>query len=503
MLLRNPVIPGFHPDPSITRVGEDYYLATSTFEYFPGVPIYHSRDLIHWRCIGHCLTRESQLDLKGKEASQGIYAPSLRYHNGRFYMITTLIPEVLNFFVWADDPASPWSEPVIVDQPGIDPSLLFDEDGKVYCTSQGPGGVIQSEIDIETGRRKTLWQPIWEGSGWVSPEGPHLYNVDGTYYLFVAEGGTQYGHMVTVARSDSPWGPFESYSENPILCHCTARGASTPINGTGHADLIQGHDSSWWAVFLAFRPVAGRFHHLGRETCLAPVTWQDGWPMIGEAGTIKPVMELEGLPPVPVPPEPTRDDFDGEALAPPWNFLRNPNEADWSLTDRPGFLRLKGSLITLDDVASPAWVGRRQQHLQSRATTRLDFTPTGEGEEAGLTIYMNNHHHYEIFLTLREGARVIVVRRRIGDLVSEVAQAPAPEGEVILKVISTESHYRLLFGPTEEDLQELASAEAKFLSSEVAGGWTGVYLAMFAQGDGGPCSAPADFDWFEYSEFYE
>lgn len=503
MNYRNPIVPGFHPDPSICRVGADFYLATSSFEYFPGVPIFHSRDLVHWRPIGHALTRPSQLPLTEKAASQGIYAPTLRHHNGRFYLITTLIPEVLNFFVWTTDPVGEWSDPVIVDQPGIDPSLCFDTDGRVYCTSQGPGGAIQSEIEIETGRRKTLWQPIWEGSGQISPEGPHLYRIGSYYYLFVAEGGTQYGHMVTVARSESPWGPFIPCPHNPILHHFNARGGGNPIQGTGHADLVQAPDGSWWIVFLGFRPVNGRYHHLGRETFLAPVQWQDDWPVVYNRGVVAPVMDVPGPIPHPFPPEPTRDDFDEPRLRLCWNFLRNPDPASTSLTTRPGWLRLNGSRVTLDDIGSPTFVGRRQQHFQCRATTRLDFQPPKTGEEAGLTVFMNDRHHYDLFVTHRGSQRRVIVRKRVGDLIVEAANQTAPEGILLLKITADESAYRFWVGSETTPLQELATGETRYLSSEVAGGWTGVYLALFAQGRRHPCSVPADFDWFDYSEFYE
>lgn len=506
MYYLNPILPGFHPDPSVCRVGDDYYLATSTFEYFPGVPIFHSRDLVHWRKIGHCLTRDSQLPLRGKRASEGIYAPTLRHHNGRFYMITTLIPEVLNFFVHTADPAGEWSDPVIVDQPGIDPSLLFDNDGKVYCTSQGPGGVIQSEIDIATGRRLSRWQPIWEGSGQISPEGPHLYRIGDRYYVFVAEGGTQYGHMETVARADHPWGPFTPCPHNPILFHFNARGGGSPISGTGHSDLLQAADGTWWLVFLAFRPVEGNYHHLGRETFLAPVTWHEGWPRVNGNGVIQLAMDLDiaGPPSHPWPPPPTRDHFDEPALRLDWNFIRNPDPACWSLAARPGFLRLRANGVGLDDpTGSPAFIGRRQQHFQCRAATLLDFQPAGAGDEAGLTALMNDRHHYEIALRQQEEGRKIILRRRIGDLQTVTATAPCPDGSVQLKIISDNRTYRFLYGSEAGPLTELGTGACRYLSSEVAGGYTGVYLGLYCTPGSSDRPLQADFDYFDYSEYYE
>lgn len=485
MKYSNPIIPGFHPDPSLCRVGEDYYLVTSSFEYFPGVPIYHSRDLLHWRLIGHCLTRASQLPLEKADFSGGIYAPTIRYHKGRFYMITTNVSHGGNFIVHTTDPAGEWSEPVWIDQKGIDPSLLFDDDGKVYFTGTG---MTQFQIDPLTGKTLSERRPVWNGTGGKAPEGPHLYKIRGRYYLMIAEGGTEYGHMETIARADNPHGPFESCPHNPILTH---RSYESPIQCTGHADLFEDHRGRWWIVCLGVRPQGYTpCYHLGRETFLAPVRWTaDGWPVVGDNGRIALEMEADGLPPHPWPAAPARDDFDAAAPGPAWNFLRNPRAADWSLTAQPGHLRLNGSPVTLDAQDSPAWVGRRQQHLNAVARCRLDFAPAADHEEAGLTAYMNPRHHYEIAV---QGRRVIV-RRRIGSLAAEVASVPAPGGPLELGILAEPHRYRFLLGD-----QCLAEGETRYLATEVASGFTGVYLAMYATGNGSRSSIPADFDWFDY-----
>ena len=219
MKYTNPIIPGFYPDPSICRVGEDYYLVTSSFEYFPGVPIFHSRDLIHWRQIGHCLTTATQLPLAQAGSSKGIFAPTLRYHAGRFYMVTTNVSVGKHFYVSTDDPAGQWSEPIWIDQSGIDSSLFFDDDGTVYFTWTKLNGIYQAEIAIQTGELKHEPQLIWKGTGGRYPEAPHLYKINGSYYLMIAEGGTEYGHMETIARAESPWGSFQPCPHNPILTH--------------------------------------------------------------------------------------------------------------------------------------------------------------------------------------------------------------------------------------------------------------------------------------------
>lgn len=273
----NPIIPGFHPDPSICRVGEDYFLVNSSFAYFPGVPLFHSRDLVHWQQIGHCLTRPSQLPLSHSGPSGGIFAPTIRYHQGRFYMVTTNISGGGNFFVTAADPFGEWSEPVWLAQGGIDPSLFFHQE-RAYLTSTGvpeegdPAGqgqgILQSEIDLASGSLLSRPRLIWRGTGGAFPEGPHLYQLGRYFYLMVAEGGTEYGHSEVIARSDSPWGPWESCPHNPILTH---RGQRSPIQALGHADLVEAQDGSWWMVCLGIRPVFPNAHHLGRETFLAPV----------------------------------------------------------------------------------------------------------------------------------------------------------------------------------------------------------------------------------------
>lgn len=495
----NPVLCGFYPDPSLCRVGSDYYLVNSSFEYFPGVPIFHSRDLIHWEQIGHCLTRASQLPLEHCASSMGIYAPTLRYHAGLFYMITTNVSAGGNFFVTASNAAGPWSEPVWLEHGGIDPSLLFDEDGQVYFTCQSQAGVMQSTLDLETGKLQAPLRLIWSGTGGAYPESPHLYHVGGMYYLMIAEGGTEYGHMVTISRSASPWGPFESCPRNPILTH-RSNGA-LPIQSVGHADLVQAHDGRWWTACLGVRPNGyPPRHHLGRETFLAPVTWDaDGWPVVGKNGRIELEVEVTDWEEHPQENESSRDEFDTPSLHPRWNFLRNPRAQDWSLTERPGWLRLTGSAVTLDDIDTPAWLGRRQQHFDCDVWTALDFAPQNEGEEAGLTVRMNEAHHYEIAFTRQADGLCIIVRRRIGSLSMITAQAAVNSTHLQLGLRADKDTYT--FGYKERAADEphwLASGETRYLSTEVAGGFTGVYLAMYATGNGQPCATPAYFDWFEY-----
>ncbi|WP_372631253.1 glycoside hydrolase family 43 protein [Cohnella sp.] len=499
MSYTNPVIPGFYPDPSICRVGEDYYLATSSFAYFPGVPLFHSKDLVNWRQIGHCLTTVRQLPLGSAWLSGGIYAPTIRHHNGWFYMVTTNVSGVGNFYVRSMRPEGPWSEPIPVAQGGIDPSFLFDDDGKVYFQSTYDGnegtGIYQCEIDISTGRMLTESRLIWQGTGGAHPEAPHLYKINGLYYLLLAEGGTEYGHMATIARSESPYGPFIPCPHNPILSH---RSRKSSIQATGHADLVQAHDGTWWAVFLGIRPVSYPYrHHLGRETFLAPVSWtEEGWPIIGNGGRIEPVMEAPQLQEVRWPNEAIRDDFDEATLGLDWLFLRNPPPESWSLRESPGKLTLRGNKTSLDDGGSPAFVGRRLRHLSCNIAALLDFEPESEDEEAGLTVFMNEKYHYDLAVKLKDGRKAIVLRRTVGSLTTEQTYDCAA-GPVELKVEAQPEWFVFSIQPHQSDSLELGSGETHLLSTEVAGGFTGVIIAMYAVCKAGQ-SAPAHFDWFDY-----
>ncbi|MCM3126794.1 glycoside hydrolase family 43 protein [Paenibacillus provencensis] len=500
MQYTNPVISGFHPDPSICRVGEDYYLVTSSFQYFPGVPIFHSIDLVNWKQLGHVLTTEQQLPLRNVPSSCGIFAPTLRYHEGWFYMVTTNVGSIGNFYVKTQNPAGSWSDPILVAQDGIDPSLLFDRDGSVYFQSTRTGdqgdGIYQCEIDIETGEMLTDSRLIWKGTGGSYPEAPHLYQIGDYYYLMLAEGGTEYGHMETIARSKEPYGPFEACPHNPILSH---RSLKSSIHATGHADIIEAHDGSWWAVLLGVRPASYPMrHHLGREVFLAPVTWtKDQWPMIGEGGRIEPIMDAPEFIGEPLPRKPIRDEFDEAELGVDWIFLRNPRPDSWSLSERTGYLVLRGDSVTLDNVGSPAFIGRRLSHFNSRVATSIEFDPAEDGDESGLTVYMNEKYHYELAITSVKGCKKILFRRTVGSLKVE-ASYDCPPGPVQLEIQTDRESFTFSFRDAAGVVTVTAgSAETAFLSTEVAGGFTGVMIAMYAASLAGH-SGPSYFDWYEY-----
>jgi len=501
---KNPVIPGFYPDPSVCRVGDDFYLVNSSFEYFPGIPIWHSKDLINWKQIGNVLDRVSQLPLRDCKPSQGVYAPTIRYHEGLFYMIVTLVSNspYNNFYVTAKDPAGPWSDPVYVNQSGIDPSLFWDDDGKMYFLSNrayqssDERAIYQSELDPKTGKRLTEPKILWKGSGGSYVEGPHMYKKDGWYYLMTAEGGTSYGHMIAISRSKNIWGPFESCPRNPIL---TNRMAYENIQGTGHGDLVQAADGSWWMVHLAFRPAVDNIHFIGRETCLEPVVWDDeGWPIVNGKGMADEISSAKTLPLVPVQKTESKEGFSDTKLPFNWIYLRNPETKNYSLTERRGYLRLKGSAYTLNDLESPTFVGRRQQHFNFEASTSLDFNPKQLNEEAGMTMQMTNQHHYDFFIRKEGGKRVLIVKYTLELLDKEVAKIILEDGPVQLKVSGNKVIYTFSYSQKERPYKVAGTLNTKFLGTEVTGGYNGVIIGLYATGNGKEVVANADFDWFEY-----
>lgn len=480
----NPVIPGFHPDPSVCRVGDEYFLVTSSFTYFPGVPIFRSTDLVDWTQVGNVLDRRSQLDLRSTEGSTslGVFAPTLRHHDGRFWMITTVCTHeggLRNFFVTADGPAGPWSEPCLVDVVGIDPDLAWDDDGNCWVHT-ALGAISRCRIDDATGEVLDAPVTTWSGTGLQYPEAPHLLRRGAHWYLMIAEGGTERGHAVSIARGPSPTGPWESCPHNPIISH---RSTDRPIQNTGHADLVEAPDGSWWMVLLGTRPsgMTPGYHVLGRETFLVPVEWVDDWPVVGEL-----VLGAEDLRLAIT----TRDDFDSAEWDPRWLAIRAPLSDHASLDAREGWLTLHGTSSLEDD--QPAFVGRRQQHHPCRVRTLVD---AGNTTAAGLTVWMDDRAHYDVAMV---GGR-IVASARIGPLVDELGTADAPVGPVVLVVQCAPDT-----GGSEPDLVSLgyedgtgtfvvlATLPGRYLSTEVAGGFTGRVIAMYAVG------GSAAFDWFEY-----
>lgn len=516
---RNPILTGFYPDPSICRVDDDYYLVTSTFEYFPGLPVFHSRDLVHWRQIGHVLDRASQLPLQGVRASGGLYAPTIRYSQGVFYVINTLVDGKTksgNFIVTATNPAGPWSEPYWLDEaPGIDPSLFFDDDGRAWYVGnrmaeksqyEGHTEIWLRELDIKTmhlcGETYVLWDGALKKAIWA--ESPHIYKVDGRYYLMIAEGGTAHDHAVTIARSASATGPYEPNPRNPILTH-RHLGLDYPIVGTGHADLVETQNGEWWMVCLAMRPYGGYYYNLGRETFLAPVRWEEGWPIVSPGiGRVEPSFQIPDLPEHLWDRAPARDDFDESSLALQWNFLRTPPDDFVSLSERPGYLRLRLRPERLAEPTNPSFVGRRQQHLHFRAGTALEFTPASEHECAGLALVQNNDFHFLFVVTKQASEPVIRLIKRAQGVGTVLAEQTVQAGCIYLKVEAHEQDYNFYIANESEDWRPVAeNVDGRILSTPVAGGFVGACLAMYASSNGQPGANHADFDWFEYTGLSE
>jgi xylan 1,4-beta-xylosidase len=509
----NPIIAGFYPDPSITRAGDDYYIVNSSFAYFPGVPIFHSKDLVQWTQIGHVLDRPSQLKLDSIGVSRGIFAPAITHHAGTFYMITTLVDGGGNFVVTARDPAGPWSDPVWLREiDGIDPSLFFDDNGKAYVINNGPP-VEKPRYD----GHRAIWMQEFDaaalrpvGPRWVIVNGgvdlsknpiwieaPHIFKHQGKYYLICAEGGTADQHSEVVFRSDSARGPYVPYSGNPILTqrHLDAT-RPFPVTATGHSDFVQTPNGEWWSIFLGIRPYDGDvFSNTGRETFLMPVKWVDGWPVILTGRETVPYAEKRPSLPRQSPPKVPmngnytyRDEFDGKALAPYWNLLRTPHERWYDLTSEPGSLTIRPRPIELWSRGQPSFVGRRQQHATASVSTALRYTPNNPGDRAGLVAFHNDRHYFVLGVTLARGQQVIQLEKRSsptpGSETSIVSSAPlvvAPGAPVYLKIAARKGKYDFYYGTRPDEWTLLKGDEdGTILSTKIAGGFVGTLFGLFA-----------------------
>ncbi len=496
---RNPVVPGFHPDPSVVRVGEDFYLVTSTFEFFPGVPVMHSRDLVHWHTIGHCISRAEQMTFHpGSQAFTGIYAPTLRYHDGVFYMITTKIggENGGNFYITATDPAGPWSMPVRIPTPGIDPDLFFDEDGRVWQTGTHESTIYTQEIDLKSGQMVGDLHWIWHGTGAASSEGPHIYRVNGWYYLLISEGGTERGHMLSMARSRCVTGPYEPCPHNPVM---TNRSTSLPLQAVGHADLFQDQHGAWWAVCLGIRELGyPPKHEMGRETMLLPVDFSGEWPVFGENGRVPDTFTVPALPGVTVP-DASVDEYAADFSAPQLDFT-------WYHIYEPGLARLEngdlvlsGNARSLSDAQKIAWVGRRQYHHDFEACVTLRFPSAKDGEEAGIDMHCTHRHHYEAALMHVDSHRQLIFRRRIGSLWKVENSIGFPGDAVRLRVTGGSGSYVFSY-QKDGAWVELGRGERDYLTTEVGGGFTGNFIGLYSVGNGSACTVEAHFRDFAYRQ---
>ncbi|MGV8967172.1 MAG: family 43 glycosylhydrolase [Cellulomonas sp.] len=522
-LVANPLLPGCYPDPTICRVGADFYLVTSTFEYAPGLPIFHSVDLVSWEQIGHVIDRPGQLDFSGIASSGGLYAPTLRHHDGVFWLVCTLVDQHDaarggNFLLTATDPAGPWSDPVWLDVDGIDPSIFFDDDDRawVHGTRLVPEPewhnqteVWVRELDLTTkklvGPEHLIWNGALRNAVWA--EGPHLYKVAGTYYLLAAEAGTEFHHAVCVARADSVAGPYVGNKGNPVLTH-RHLGSGTDVVGVGHADLVEAVDGSWWAVLLGMRPYGGYHYNLGRETFLVPVVWEDGWPVFAPGeGRVPAEVDV----PFAGPARPGLAPGVASGVVRPgdlrWTSLRRPaaefasaNGDGWDLTMRPS---------TLAEAATPAFLGVRQQHrdVDVRMTVRADLAV---GEDVGLAVRQSEDDHVRLFVTGSVDAdgdadgdpahRVVAVHRRRGveTLLGELSLAGSADAPVTLTVQARGQDYALLAGVADGEPRTVAVADGRTLDSVATGGFLGLWIGVFATSNGRPTATIAHVERFEY-----
>ncbi len=525
-LIANPVLRGFQPDPSIIRVGLDYYIATSTFEWFPGVQIHHSRDLANWRLIARPLDRVSQLDMLGTPDSCGVWAPCLSYADGIYYLIYTNVrsfqgpwKDTPNYMVTARSIKGPWSEPIYLNASGFDPSLFHDEDGRKWLLNMVVdhrggkffGGIYLQEFDLENNRLIGPVHHIFEGTELGCTEGPHLYQRDGYYYLVMAEGGTEYAHAVTVARSRRITGPYEVHPENPIIT--AIDDPDHPLQKTGHASFVADEAGVWYAAFLVSRPIKPRGRcTLGRETALEELRWgEDGWPRLAGGGKVPRVnVEVAHETRSFLKPPVERDDFHSFDLDPVWNSLRVPVEEDWlSLTQRPGHLRLFGR-ESLSSLHHQSLIARRVTAHHIEAACAMVFDPANFQQMAGLVCYYNSLHYHYLYLTVDgQGRRVLNIissdRRTVTEPLGEGIIYPH-EMPVYLKVVfhgaslrfyyGSSTHAWLPIGP-ELDGSILSDDYVCDAANKYQPAFTGAFVGLCCQDLSGQKNH-ADFDWFDY-----
>ncbi len=532
--ITNPILRGFNPDPSIVRVGEDYYIATSTFEWFPGVQIHHSRDLVHWRLVARPLRRPSQLNMLGNPDSCGVWAPALRYANGLFQLIYTdlkrygrtsgaggapgaSLRDIYNYLVTSSSIEGEWSDPVFLNSSGFDPSFFADDDGRQYILNQlwdhRPGhnrfnGIVLQEYSPSEQRLVGERHRIFEGTPLGLTEAPHIHKRGGWYYLITAEGGTGWSHAATLARSPALLGPYELHPDGPLL---TSRDRPDAVlQRAGHADWVDTPDGETYLVHLCGRPLRNRGRcTLGRETAIQRLVWGgDDWPRLEQGAAPALTVTAPDLPPCPWPEPPARTEFTGPELPPAFQWLRSPypNEL-FSLSERPGFLRLFGR-ESIGSTFRQALVARRQQAHCFSARTVMEYDPAHYQQSAGLVCYYGaNKFHYLYVTQDEEHGRHLRAMSALPDGVaadSFTAAIPLPSGPLHLRVEVDEERLRFAYSLDGTAWSWLPDVlDASILSDEAAApgtpNFTGAFVGMCCQDTAGT-RLPADFAWFEYRE---
>jgi xylan 1,4-beta-xylosidase len=543
--IRNPVLPGFNPDPSILRVNDDYYIATSTFEWFPGVQIHHSKDLVNWRLLTHPVTRTSQLDMRGNISSSGVWAPCLSYHDGMFYLIYSNVrsykgpfKDVYNYLITAKNIEGPWSEPIFLNSSGFDPSLFHDDDGKKWFVNMlwdhrklklveaNPddganedehaaikgcfAGIVIQQYDPKTKKLVGPVKNIFQGTKIGLVEGPHIYKRNGFYYLLTAEGGTFYKHAVTMARSKNLFGPYEADPSNPLLT--SAGKPELELQKAGHGSLVETQKGEWYLAHLCGRPFKSKTEPklrcmLGRETAIQKCEWtNDGWLKVKGGNFPSVMVEPPALPAFEFKPESTRDNFDSDTLGVHLNTLRIPADPSWlSLKERPGYLRLKGR----ESLASPheqSLVARRITSFKCRITTSVEFEPDNFQQMAGLILFYDIQNYFYLRISSDEklGKHLGIVTSDNGAY-SELRKYEIKLGtqsRYFLKADYDNGSLQFSYSSDEKKWEKIGpSLDATRLSDEYCkdGCFTGTFIGLCCQDLSGT-HKHADFDFFEYKE---
>lgn len=535
--LKNPIIPGFYPDPSICRVGDDYYLACSSFELCPGVPIFHSKDLAHWEQICYAMTTENGFHVERNCGVGGVMAPTLRYCNGIFYIINTNFCDEGNYIITAENPAGPWSEPHwLKDVPGIDASLFFDDDGQAYIMGTGDvwdngtgvkeRGIWLAKYDVENfhmaGEPVTIFNSALRVGS--APEAPHLYHIGEYYYLMIAEGGTEHYHAVMVARSKELFGFYEGNPANPVMTH-RHFGFKSPIINVGHADLVELPDGSWYAVMLASRLIEGKCKNLGRETFICPVVWERDWPLFSpETGKV----DWEYDAPECLPWEEKDqvlgevcEKFDSEKLDFCWSFWGTPYHDFYKIENSALHLKcIRQSLIEelrpmnfevhKSEEYDTAFLACRQCSIDTTVTCGMKFLPEGQ-ESAGLAVVQAMNHQYHLERAVSQGKQTLRLMLYTSDYdgppyfpgfasVTQrqvIAEVPWEAEEIVLQIQMEGERFTVCYGEDKEHLKELCAADGALINPEKVGCMTGTMIGMFASGNGEESENQAEFGWFE------
>lgn len=523
---QNPILAGWYPDPAITDDGNgNFYMVHSTFAFYPGIPVFHSTDLVNWKQIGNVIDRPDQIDLEGFGTSRAIFAPDISYDNGTFYVTCTVVDGKGNFVVTAKDPAGPWSDPVWLPEVlGIDPGLFFDEEKSYIVYNSDPPNneplydghrtIRMMEFDKENlktvGEDRILvnggvdisTEPVWA-------EGPRIYKLNGYYYLMTAEGGTAVNHSEMIYRNRDIDDEFIPFEENPIL---TQRhldpDRDNPITSAGHADIVQHPNGDWYGVFLAVRPYEGDYYNTGRETFMTPVKWENDWPIFDLDGE-----EIRYEYPLPEGVSINEDlfplngnftfkkDFNEEKLDLHWLFLRNPKESWYDLNERKGHIVMDTRPETVSGTSNPSFIAHRQQHLTGEAAISLEFETKKPNEKAGLIAFQNETHFYFIAKSHDGNSPVVQLYRGTEDGEELLASRKLSSSDVAIdfKVEFDEDEYSFYY-KTGSDWNNLGGElDGKYLSTRVAGGFVGANLGMYTTSNGEASDNKAVFDWFEYT----